>query len=239
MFVFDHPYGVSYLDYGDFHSAEPTRTDPWHISIPSEQKYRITTSRGYHGTIQNKRERTVREEAVSIGGSERMSTALVRPGDIQDAVDANDLLSTLLENNLEIIESKKIARLRKDWVSEQRKKIKKGYFDKAEAAYQKMWNACSNSKLGHNYRNDDVSGRTIKVCDSCSFHFAKIGNFGEDRDSRQAESMNNDLIQILANRLIELDEEAGILVWPTEENAPKKYLDESPKAPGKKKRFRR
>lgn len=148
------------------------------------------------------------------------STALVRPGDI-DAIDSRELLTTLVSQNIAVVEDKNEIRERKAWVQEQRKAINKSYGDKAKAAYEKVWKTCKDSKVGHDFHTHDVRGRNVKVCNVCSYHASIGGNSHEMvLNEKYAKEMNTDLIKLMVDRMIELDAEAGILVFPTEDDMP-------------------
>lgn len=162
-----------------------------------------------------------------------MKTDLVRPGDISDAVDAQDLLDQFLAKNLNVIGDKREQRLRSDWIDEEARRIRKQYADRARTAYEKMWKECAKTKLGHSFNRIDVKGYSLDQCSICSHtqgEAAKIKNSyssgftTDDSPVRLAEEMNSALISTMSNRMIELDENAGILVWPQPEEMPERVL---------------
>lgn len=211
----------------------------------SEYRFRRTTARGIRvNTLLESRGRkpymfgnpnVINLEATkqkSLGGIKTMtSTALVRPGDI-DAVDSRDLLTTLIDQNVAAVENKNEVRERKAWVTEQRENIYKAYKEKAKAAYEKVWSTCKNSKVGHDFHTRDVQGRNVKVCNVCSYHTSMDPRSGYDEGpllAKYAKEMNDDLIQIMVKRMISLDVDAGLLIFPTEDEMPPNRLSRKSK----------
>jgi hypothetical protein len=142
-------------------------------------------------------------------------TSLVDPSQIT-AADADDLAAALLVVNGEKISTRNEKRFHEAWASEQRAAIRERYKLKAEAVYKKLWSQCDASKAGHDRHNHDVGGQTVTVCKSCghtSFRGASNSATHAER-KRLAQSMNDSLIAALQKQMIELDEEAGKIVWP-------------------------
>lgn len=167
-----------------------------------------------------------KRRSQNLGGTKTMSTstALVRPGDI-DAVDSRDLLTTLVSQNIAAVEDKNELRERKAWVEEQRTAINKIYEDKAKTAYEKIWSTCQHSKVGHDFHTRDVGGRNVRVCNVCSYHASAGGaSYEVSLNEKYAKEMNTDLIKMMIDRMIELDVEAGILVFPEEDDMPTNKL---------------
>lgn len=156
------------------------------------------------------------ESVSGVSEMVKRSTDLVRPEDITDAVDGDDLLKILVDTNLVKIEQKVDKRIRVAWVSEENKRIRATYFDKALKAYQKIWVKCGGSSIGHNNRNIDQGGVTVHQCDDCKFVSAKSDKQVYEVD--RAKSMNETLVKSMADRMIELDVEANVLAWPTEDD---------------------
>jgi len=153
------------------------------------------------------------------------STELVRPGDITNAVDSRDLLDRLMMTNIERITKKVDKRVIDEWLTKRKKELRDQYIARAKPAYQKMWKVCESKKVGHNYRNLDVRGYTIKQCDDCKFACPSSTHSVNDsfdfaRQQRVSNEMNEDQIKALAERMIEVDIEAGIFTWPTAEDYP-------------------
>jgi dsDNA-binding SOS-regulon protein len=154
------------------------------------------------------------------------SSALVRPGDIVDVIDSRDLLDQVVTKSVINVQDKVDARTRKAWVSAERKKALGVYIAKAKDAYSRIWDTCGKSSVGHNFRNQDVGGMTLNQCDDCRYSFptlkknADFAHGGADyrAQERLTEGMNYDMIKALAERMIEVDTEAGIFAWPTEED---------------------
>lgn len=138
---------------------------------------------------------------------------LVRFGDI-DAVDAKDLLAQFA-SNLDVIAEKNLLEEKKIWVESTQKNIRLAYFAKAKNALNAQWTLCG--KTRHNYRNLDVRGTTIRVCDDCS-HCGY---------NDQYVAHNDGLIGSLTDRLIQADEAAGILNWPTVDDYKKPVVPKS------------
>jgi len=178
----------------------------------------------------------------------KKSIALVRPEDITDAVDSTDLLDTLLTFNLEKIVDKNDQRVREKWASQERDKIRAEYEVRARKAYEKMWDTCYSSKVGHSWLNLDSAGYTLSSCQVCSYTYAAApdatpnpftkgtydhNNFEEKRKRKNAQGdiareMNAALITAMKDRMIEVDEEAGILIWPTADDYTGEELVEIP-----------
>lgn len=160
---------------------------------------------------------------------------LVRPGDITDAIDSRDLLDQIITANTKAIIQKVDKRIVAKWLADKKKEQKSVYVAQAKEAYNKLWAICSDKTVGHNFRNLDVRGYTIKQCDDCKFAKPSskddiTGYFATE--TKTANSMNNDQINALADRMIELDIEAGIFTWATQEDYPNIVY-----TPPKKRRF--
>lgn len=169
--------------------------------------------------VPSKRKAPSKRKESPVGNS------LVRPDDIVDAVDGQDLLDTLLAKNIQRVSDVNHKREIVAWISDERKKIKDNYVDKARKAYQKIWNTCGSSSVGHNYRLIDQGGYNVKQCDICSHCTTATAIKPNDyngqsyrMEKRRSESMNDALIGAMADKMIELDLEVGILSWPTEDD---------------------
>lgn len=153
-------------------------------------------------------------------------TALVRPSDI-DAIDSKDLLSSLVSQSIAAVENKNEARERIAWELDEKKKIRKTYRDRAEAAYRQIWTTCKNSNVGHDWRRVDVNGSNIEMCGICSFHMTRESSDMTSNarlKERYAKDMNDTLIDQMTDRMLELDLEAGILIYPTKTEMPSHKL---------------
>lgn len=166
-----------------------------------------------------------------------MSTALVTPGQITDAADATDLLDQLVAANITRVEDTLDARTRIEQRKQAEKEIRNRYRAKAKDYYAKLWSRCGESAVGHNYVNLDVGDKTISVCDTCSFAKGKINKRGygyhdESTEDRAQEYMQ-DLATNLSKQLMELDEQAGLLEWPKDDD----FIGQEQKFGQKKRRF--
>lgn len=162
-------------------------------------------------------------EAPKLQEVVKRSTALVRPGDITDAVDSRDLLDTILSQNLERIGSKVDKRIVDTWVVTESKRRKDVYEAKAKAAYEKMWSVCGNSSVGHNLLRHEVRGYNVKQCQDCKWTRHNGTNYHGEPDTgeeRTAAQMNADMINAMVDQMIALDIEAGLFSWPTVEDYP-------------------
>lgn len=150
-------------------------------------------------------------------------TDLVKPGEIT-AADSEDLAQALLVVNLERIDRRTDIRGRKKWADEQCELIRQRYESKAESVYGKMWRRCGRSSAGHEYRNHDSGGQTVLVCVTCGHTSCSPRKGDQDYTykyaAEQADTMNKSLIRTMRDRMIELDKEVGILVWPTPQDYP-------------------
>lgn len=194
---------------------------------------RIRKATGYYRSLSDERKRNDGKEHETIGGTKSMSTDLVRPGDISDAVDAQDLIDQFLAQNLDVIGDKRETRLRMDWVDRESRRIREEYEKRAREAYEKMWKECGKTNLGHSFARIDVQGYSVDQCTICTFVKGKAkvtqnkytySPETDDTPVRIAKDMNNDLIDAMARRMIELDEKAAILVWPMPEEMPQREL---------------
>lgn len=164
----------------------------------------------------------------------KKSSFLIRPEDITDAADSTDLLEAVLSENLERIADRNDLRKREQWAIEERGKIYKKYELRAAKAYQSMWDTCAKSSVGHDFITVDVKGYTIETCQVCSWSlwenlkpnpFTDQSSYAFREYEREKErkekpygmskQMNTALVDAMKKRMIEVDEEAGILVWPT------------------------
>lgn len=152
----------------------------------------------------------------------KRSQALIRPEDITDAVDSRDLLDTVLAQNLERITAKVDKRVTSKWVGEAKETQRARYTNQARGAYQKMWEACGSSSVGHNFRMMEVRGYNVEQCQDCAFAGPSTKSAGpsRNREARIATDMNNDMMKAMAERMIEVDIEAGLFAWPTNEDYP-------------------
>jgi hypothetical protein len=222
------PFDVPAGNRSGLDSSKPKGYAAGYFPVPGPKRSRIGQIPSYHPKVPGKGKRNVGKPNESVGGSESMkSTALVRPGDIE-AVDSQDLLSQILNANLDVIHDENEIRERKAWVEDQKKAIRKNYYNKAKATYDKLWSACASSKVGHDFIQIEIRGTNVKECKVCTYHDSaykrdpSYNNGGSTyvTGKKAAESVNDDMIQMLSDRMISLDLDAGILVWPTEEEAP-------------------
>jgi hypothetical protein len=148
------------------------------------------------------------------------NTSLVRPGDITEAADAHDLLEQLRVVNFEKVGDSLDARTRGEMRKEKEREIRSNYNAKAQAYYDGLWMRCGESKVSHNCINMDIGDKTIHVCDTCSLakglNSKKAGYTYSTAD--EAREYNEELVRTLAKRLMSLDEEAGVLVWPQDDD---------------------
>lgn len=156
-------------------------------------------------------------------GKVATGSELIRPEDITDAIDGRDLLATLVATNVGKVEEKVDLRKRKEWLEEETKRRRAQYYELAKEGYEKIWTVCSKSAVGHNGRNVDRGGYTVKQCDDCKFVFppSKQGSSYYSQEKRSADEMNRTLIKSMVERMIELDIEAGIFTWPTIDDYPR------------------
>lgn len=151
-----------------------------------------------------------------------MSTALVRPGEITDAADATDLLDQLRAANTLRVDDELDARKRAELRKAREAEIITEYRAKASSYYDGIWNKCGNSTVGHNFITLDVGESTIYVCDTCSFAKGAKNkrNYSarEEFSNGEAKEYMQDLSHGLAKQLMELDEQAGILEWPKDDD---------------------
>lgn len=147
-----------------------------------------------------------------------MSTALVTPGEINDAADATDLLDQLRTANSLRIEDSIDARTRTEMRMRREKEIFQQYLAKATDYYEGMWLRCGESPVGHNFINLDLGHVTIQVCDTCSFPKGVPAKQYKAGTEDEAKEYKEDLARNLAKQLITLDEKAGVLEPPKDED---------------------
>lgn len=150
-----------------------------------------------------------------------LSTSLVRPGDITDAVDADDLADSLLAANLDKIQDKINQRAREELRKQNEAATFRKYEAKAKAYYQRLWDECGESSVGHSYRGIDTQGQTIKVCDTCGCSYQNKEDFRDPYKGTYKEYDNfysQDLIRQLAKQMQKLDLDAGLIVTATDED---------------------
>jgi hypothetical protein len=136
-------------------------------------------------------------------------------------IDSKSLIDVLIDTSFDRIEKKNGERARakqlekdQEVLREQHKAIRRKYYLKAEAAYEKIWRKCEKTSPGHNWNNQDLKGTTVSVCTVCGLHFQNWkGDHSKDRN-KVAISMNSELIKMLQAAMIEKDEESGDLIWP-------------------------
>lgn len=153
-----------------------------------------------------------RNNAPQYEGNSKMGQSLILPDDIVDVVDGRDLLDTFVSENMIRIKEQADDRARKAWVENKNKEIRGEYFKQAEVAHKKLWSACGESSVGHSLRTIDVHGYSISVCEVCKYH---TGTQGSSGSQSKAFRMNNEMVLATARRMIEVDREKGLLVWPT------------------------
>jgi hypothetical protein len=150
----------------------------------------------------------------------KMGNSLIRPEDIIDAEDGSDLLSKLVERNITRVDDRTFELEQQRWLQHEITTIKEGYKTRAEEAYKKVWKRCHRSKVGHNKVHADVMGRTLTVCDTCGYVETDYGDYDFGRRRQAALDYRAMQIKGLAKKMIEADEKAEKLVWPTEDDFP-------------------
>jgi hypothetical protein len=151
---------------------------------------------------------------------EAMATDLVRPGDIHDVADSEDLLRALEIVNLPKVDNQIDTRARTELRKKREKEIMEEYDGKAKQYYEKLWERCDKSTVGHSFANLDIGHSTIRVCDTCSYakgRMKKNGDKLKEQDNGEGEYKQT-IIRQLAKQMIELDKTAGILEWPTDDD---------------------
>lgn len=151
------------------------------------------------------------------------STGLITAAEITDAADSDDLLTQMLDYNLDKIEEKSRRQYCKKRAKQEEKKIRDKYYSKAKGAYDTQWDSCR-EKSGHSFVTSDVRGDTVLLCDICGM--AKNPNDPETREyssrydytEEKVFEINKTLIQSLQKQMIKVDEETGLIEWPKPED---------------------
>lgn len=167
----------------------------------------------------------IKENVMTETIAEPVGNALALPGDIE-AVDGRDLLDQLVQRNLSAVNDRIHSRECKKWVADERGKIRDKYRGQALEAYNKIWNTCGESSVGHNFRMLEVRGYNINQCQDCKFcgpYNKRPTSLGSESYSYRnqieiSKSMNVDMANALAEEMIKLDKEASILRMPDEDD---------------------
>lgn len=177
-----------------------------------------------------------------------MSQALISPSEIK-AIDSHDLLQQMISSNVEKVAQKVDSRIVLKWLGERKKQLKDEYTLKARNAYNEIWSVCTSKKIGHSFNTIDVKGYSVAQCNDCKYCEPALRkpvegsiNYGSDKYAYDAtksrtDNMNASLINVLAERMIELDIEAGIFEWPTEDDFPSDFKFSEPVVSKKKRKF--
>jgi hypothetical protein len=144
-----------------------------------------------------------------------MGAELVRPDDLT-ADNSRDLVRELQKVNVERIRDTHVAHTervkRQDAERMSHKanhRIVVRYKKKAQRYYDKLWAECGKQPAGHQYRNHDY-GYSVSVCDVCSY-----ATHRDSYDKPKAKEYREKLIEQMAQRLIDVDVEQGLLTLPT------------------------
>lgn len=188
---------------------DPKKKPPFPPNIKSMTVSEVAEDLAYRRSLKKEGKKTMPATAPPL------STALIRPGDITDAIDSRDLLTSLMDQNKSRVQGKVDARLAKQWLDDALKNRRERYMRDAKQAYEKIYAVCVESPVGHNFRMIEVMGYNINQCDDCGFCTNSTpGDSTAGQVSREL-SRANDMMdtrnKALADRMIELDIEAQII----------------------------
>src|SRR4051812_21498762 len=120
-----------------------------------------------------------------------MMTDLVNPGDINDPVDAEDLLRQLTDLNIDKLDNKLRYRTAEKLRIQRDVEIRNTYNSKAKRYYDSLWLRCRDSPVGHNFNNIHVKGYTIRVCSTCGCPTDHPNQNTNARDDYESDLINN------------------------------------------------
>lgn len=132
---------------------------------------------------------------------------------VKDPADSVDLLQQLEEINLDKIDNKLRIRTAEKLRVERDAEIYIEYKAKAKNYYETLWAKCEDSQVGHGFRNLDIKGYTVRVCETCGFPAEPETN-SSTSSFRVYDDYRDNLVNTLCKQLRKLDEDAGILEVP-------------------------